>query len=190
MSETYICLDIETDGPSPGQYSMLSFGSVAFRLNKTVLATFERNLELLPGAKQDPKTMHFWENQPDAWQACRGNLVSPKDAMQEYCAWLKTFPEPRVCVAHPVGFDFTFIHWYLHEFAGESPFFPAGLDVASYAMAVLDQPFSQSHRPYLPREWIDSGIPQNHKAIDDALGHAMMFCNIVAANRNTRLPPR
>src|ERR1700678_4235513 len=121
MSETYVCTDIETDGPSPGQYSMLSFASVPFRLDKTILGTFERNLELLPGAKQDPKTMKFWQTQPEAWQACRANAVSPKKAMCDYCAWLKALAETPVCVARPVGFDFTFIHWYLHEFAGENP---------------------------------------------------------------------
>jgi DNA polymerase III alpha subunit (gram-positive type) len=184
--ETYVCTDIETDGPSPGQYSMLSFASVAFRLDKTILGTFERNLELLPGAKQDAKTMRFWETQPEAWKVCRANIVSPKVAIGEYRDWLKSLPGTPVCVAHPVGFDFTFIHWYLHEFVGENPFFPAGLDVASYAMAVLDQPFTRSHRPYLPKEWIEANVPHSHKAIDDAMGHALMFCNIVAGNRKMR----
>ena len=110
MAETYVSTDIETDGPSPGRYSMLSFASVAFRLDKTILGTFERNLQLLPGAIQEPKTMEFWRTQPEAWEACRMNTVSPKIAMTEYCAWLKSLPDTPVCVAHPVGFDFTFVH--------------------------------------------------------------------------------
>jgi hypothetical protein len=89
---------------------MLSFASVAFRLDKTIVGTFERNLELLPGAKQNLKTMQFWQAQPEAWQACRSNVVLPKTAMCDYCAWLKSLPKIPVCVAHPVGFDFTFIH--------------------------------------------------------------------------------
>ena len=48
--ETYISTDIEADGPIPGEYSMLSFGSVALNKNKQVLGTFEANLELLPNA--------------------------------------------------------------------------------------------------------------------------------------------
>jgi hypothetical protein len=50
----------------------------------------------------------------------------------------------------------------------------------------LDQPFTRSHRPHLPKEWIDANVPHSHKAIDDALGHALMFCNIVAANRKSK----
>src|ERR687895_634954 len=55
--EVLVATDIETDGPSPGHYSMLSFASVAFRLDKSVISTFERNLELLPGARQATNVM-------------------------------------------------------------------------------------------------------------------------------------
>ncbi|HEY1684855.1 MAG TPA: hypothetical protein VGG19_08835 [Tepidisphaeraceae bacterium] len=181
--EIYVATDIETDGPSPGQYSMLSLASVAFWLDKTIVGTFEKNLELLPGAKQHPRNMEFWKSQPEAWTACRSNLVSPAVAMREYAEWLKKLPAKPVMVAHPVGFDFTFVHWYLHEFTGDSPFFSAGLDMASYAMAVMRTPFTKSHKPYMPKTWTDATPPHTHKAIDDAMGHAMVFCNMVAANR-------
>ncbi|HWB53676.1 MAG TPA: hypothetical protein VG722_05765 [Tepidisphaeraceae bacterium] len=84
MDEIYIATDIETDGPSPGQYSMLSLASVAVRLDKTVASTFERNLETLAGARQDPKVTEFWKSQPEAWAACRENVVSAKEAMKAY----------------------------------------------------------------------------------------------------------
>ena len=187
MEEIYVSTDIETDGPSPGHYSMLSLASVAFRLDKSIISTFQRNLQLLPGAKQLPATMEFWKSQPEAWAACRTNLVSPADAMKDYSQWLSTLPAKPVLVAHPVGFDYTFVHWYLHEFTGDSPLWPAGLDIASYAMAVMRRPFTESHRPYMPREWIDPNQPHTHKALDDALGHAMVFCNMVAANQSA--PP-
>jgi DNA polymerase III alpha subunit (gram-positive type) len=106
--------------------------------------------------------------------------------MRDYSRWLADLPAKPVMVAHPVGFDFTFVHWYLHEFTGGSPFFSAGLDIASYAMAVLRRPFTESHRPYMPKEWIDVNLPHTHKALDDALGHAMVFCNMVAANQKAR----
>jgi DNA polymerase III alpha subunit (gram-positive type) len=186
MDEIYVATDIETDGPSPGQYSMLSFASVAFRLDKFVIGTFQRNLELLPGARQDPKVMKFWQDNPDAWAACRSDPVPPKDAMNDYAAWLAGLGAKPVLVAHPVGFDYTFIHWYLHEFTGGSPLFPAGLDIASYAMAVMGTPFTKSHKPYMPSEWIDPNLPHTHKAIDDAMGHAMLFCNMVAASQGRR----
>lgn len=183
MEEVYIATDIETDGPSPGQYSMLSFASVAFRTDKSIIATFERNLELLPGARQDPKVMQFWKKNPDAWAACRKNPVAPAQAMKDYVDWLRELGATPVMVAHPVAFDYTFIHWYLHEFTGGSPLFPAALDITSYAMALMRTPFTKSHKRDMPSEWIDTDFPHTHKALDDALGHAMVFCNMIAANR-------
>ena len=67
MDEIYVSTDIETDGPSPGHYSMLSFASVAFSFDRTIHSSFERNLDLLPGATQHPDTMRFWKTQPEAW---------------------------------------------------------------------------------------------------------------------------
>ena len=50
MPEIYVSTDVEADGPIPGPHSMLSFGSAAFRQDKTLVSTFSANLELLPGA--------------------------------------------------------------------------------------------------------------------------------------------
>jgi DNA polymerase III alpha subunit (gram-positive type) len=192
MEETYVCTDVETDGPSPGHYSMLSIASVAFQLDKSILGTFERNLELLPNARQAERTMRFWQDNPAAWAACRSNLISPAAAMRDYSQWLLSLPGKPVMVSHPISFDFTFVHWYLHEFTGDNPFWPAGLDIASYAMAVLGGRFTESHRSYMPTEWIDPKLPHTHRAIDDALGHAMCFCNMAAANksRQANSPPK
>ncbi len=59
MSEIYVSTDVEADGPIPGPSSMLSFGSAAYLADKTLVGTFEANLETLPGANGDPKTMEW-----------------------------------------------------------------------------------------------------------------------------------
>ncbi|HEV2669038.1 MAG TPA: exonuclease, partial [Blastocatellia bacterium] len=69
MSEVYVSTDVETDGPIPGLNSMLSFGSAAYLPDKTLISAFTANLETLPGAAADPKTMAWWETQPEAWKA-------------------------------------------------------------------------------------------------------------------------
>jgi hypothetical protein len=81
MAEVYVSADVEADGPIPGPHSMLSFTSAAFRADKTLIATFEANLTLLPGATGDPKTMEWWHGQPEAWAACRSNPRDPVAVM-------------------------------------------------------------------------------------------------------------
>jgi len=56
--ETYVSVDIEADGPIPGDNSMLNFGLAAFELdNREPIATYEANLKPLDGAWQDKDTM-------------------------------------------------------------------------------------------------------------------------------------
>jgi hypothetical protein len=59
MNEIYISTDVEADGPIPGPNSMLSFASAAYLPDKTLVSTFAANLELLPGAAGDPRTMKW-----------------------------------------------------------------------------------------------------------------------------------
>ena len=48
MVEIYVSTDVEADGPIPGPYSLLSFASAAYLADKTLVGTFEANLETLP----------------------------------------------------------------------------------------------------------------------------------------------
>lgn len=64
MAEIYVSTDVEADGPIPGPHSMLSFGSAAFRADKTRVTTFSANLETLPDASGHPATMRWWKTQP------------------------------------------------------------------------------------------------------------------------------
>jgi hypothetical protein len=182
MLEIYVSTDIETNGPIPGVYSMLSIGSAAYQADKTRLSTFSANLETLPNAITDAKTMEWWQTQPEAWAACRENLQSPEAVMKNYVAWLKQLPGKPVFVGYPAGFDFTFVYWYLIRFTGESPFSFAALDIKSFAMAMLKTDFQEVTKRKMPRHWFDD-LPHTHKALEDALEQGALFCNMLRENR-------
>jgi hypothetical protein len=182
MSEVYVSTDVEADGPIPGRCSMLSFASAAYRADKTLVGTFEANLELLPGAAPDAKTMAWWATQPEAWAACRVNPRDPAVVMPEYVTWVKALPGKPVFVGYPVAYDFMFVYWYMLAFAGESPFSHSALDIKTFAMAVLGTEYRASTKRNLPKEWFDP-IPHTHVALDDAKGQGALFCNMLAASR-------
>jgi len=182
MAEIYVSTDIETDGPIPGPHSMLSFGSAAYTADKQLVATFEANLETLPGATGHPDTMAWWATQPEAWAAHRTNLQTPETAMKAYVAWVKGLPGKPVFVGYPAGFDFLFVYWYLIRYAGESPFSFSALDIKSYAMAVLGTEYRATTKRNMPKTWFDK-LPHTHKALDDAIEQGALFCNILAHNR-------
>lgn len=181
MPEIYISTDIETDGPIPGPHSLLSFASAAYLADKTLVDTFSANLETLPEAQGDPRTMEWWAGQAEAWEACRQNLQSPETAMKQYVVWLKGLPGKPVFVAYPAGFDFTFVYWYLIRFAGENPFSHSALDIKTYAMAMMKTNYRSSTKRAMPRHWFDEKR-HTHIALDDAIEQGALFCNMLAEN--------
>jgi hypothetical protein len=179
MAEIYVSTDIEADGPIPGPHSMLSFASAAYRADKTLVATCEANLATLPDAHGDPRTMEWWQTQPDAWAACRVNPREPAAVMPEYLAWLKALPGTPVFVSYPAAFDFMFVQWYLVRFTGESPFAHAAIDIKTYAMALLGTGYLASGKRRMPKDWFDP-LPHTHVALDDAKEQGALFCNMLA----------
>ena len=181
MPEVYVSTDVESDGPIPGPYSMLSFGSAAYLADKTLVGTFSANLELLPGATGHPDTLSWWQEHPEAWEKCRQDLQDPAAAMRNYVAWVKSLPGIPVFVAYPIGYDFTFVYWYLMRFVGTSPFSHNGIDIRSYAMAVLKKGYKECSKRNMPRHWFDN-LPHTHGALDDALEQGALFCNMLREN--------
>jgi hypothetical protein len=190
--EIYLSTDVEADGPIPGPHSMLSFASAGYLPDKTLVATFSANLERLDGAQGHPATMEWWTRNPEAWSATRANARHPAEVMPEYVAWIKQLPGTPVFVAYPAGFDFTFVYWYLHRFAGGSPFSHSALDLKTLAMALLRLPYRDATKRNMPRRWFDSR-PHTHIALDDAIEQGVLFCNMLAelhSSPSDRLEPR
>lgn len=177
--EIYVSTDTETDGPIPGPHSMLSFGSAAYLADKTLVSTFTANLEALPDATPDPKTMEWWQKHPEAWEACRRDLQPPDVAMRNYVTWLRELPGKPVFVGYPVAFDFMFVYWYLIRFAGHSPFSHSALDIKTLSMALLRKGYRDSTKRNMPAHWFDD-LPHSHKALDDAIEQGALFCNMLA----------
>ena len=179
--EILVSTDVETDGPIPGVYSMLSFGSAAYLPDKTLVSTFAATLRTLPGASTHPRAMEWWAARPQAWFDARRNAQKPEAAMKKYVHWLKALPGTPVFVGYPAAFDFMFVYWYLIRFVGESPFSHSALDIKTYAMAMLRIPFRGSVKSKMPQDWFDDW-PHTHRALDDAIEQGAMFCNMLAEN--------
>lgn len=183
MREIYVSTDIEADGPIPGPNSMLSIGAAAYTADKQLLGTFSRNLIELPDASPDPGTMRWWQTEaPAAWEACRKDAQDPVSVMKDYVGWVKSLPGKPAFVGHPAGYDFMFVYWYMMRFVGSSPFSHSGIDVKTYAMALMDTTYRDSSKKNMPRRWFDR-LPHTHIAVDDAVEQGALFCNMLAERR-------
>jgi hypothetical protein len=184
--DTYFSADIETDGPIPGPYSMLSFGIViAGHFDGT---TFER---------VEPKTQTFYrELKPisedfDQETASVSGLdrqklllagADPHDAMTEAADWVTQLAGAGtpVLVAFPLSFDWSFLYWYFVRYSEKgSPFrFSSCLDIKTAYSIRARQPIVRSGASNLPRE-LRSSRPHYHHALDDAAEQAEIFANIM-----------
>lgn len=181
MTEIYISTDIETDGPIPGANSMLSLGSVAFDAAGSEIAAFAINLETLPGAAADPKTMAWWQTEPAAWQAARTDPVEAGTAMRRYLGWVEALPGKPVFMAYPLLFDMMFVYWYLIRFCGRSPFSHSGIDIKTMAYAAMgSENYRAVGKKHMPKHWLPTAAPHTHVAVEDAREQGKLFFNIRA----------
>ena len=184
MTDLFISVDVETDGPIPGANSMLSIGAAAFTGDRRMHGTFSANLELLDGAVPDEDTMKWWSIQGAAWDAHRKNLRHPAHAMVDFIAWVADMTVASggkpVFVGYPAGFDFTFVYWYLISFVGQSPFAFTALDIKTYAMAVLGADYTSITKRTLGR-FMEPDLKHTHVALDDAIEQGYLFLNLRAA---------
>jgi hypothetical protein len=191
--EIYIVTDIECDGPIPGEYSMISLASVAINKEGKILNEFYRNLKPLSGAKQHPETMAFWKKNPKAWKASTSNPQDPEKVMKEYDAWLKKFETKKTIprfAASPATLDFMFVFWYLikfnkkyeKEFFNTAPIMFSGLDIRTYAMALMKTTYAEAFDSKLPKRWTENTGKHTHKAIDDARSHGKKFIRMLQEN--------
>jgi len=186
-TELYVSVDVETDGPIPGQNSMLSLGAAAFLADGTMVGTFSANLYQLSGGDEDPDTMRWWRTQPEAWEACRKDLRTVEDVMHDFVGYVTTHCKrfeglKPVFVGYPTGFDFTFVYWYLMKFTGGSPFSFSALDIKTMAMVLLNKPFRETTKKAIPKRWL-SEKPHTHLAVDDAIEQGELFCNMLREMR-------
>lgn len=178
MVEVYVSTDVETDGPIPGPHSMLSIASAALLPDRGVVSTFSATLETLPDATAHPRTMAFWAQNAQAYAAATRDPHPPGEVMARYAAWLGGLPGTPVFVGYPAAWDFSFVHWYLVRFTGNSPFSHAALDIKTLAMALLRRPYRECTKSRFPVEWTPKQ-PHTHEALDDALEQGELFLTML-----------
>lgn len=113
---SYISVDIEADGPIPGDFSMISFGAVIIdnKLNKTFFGKLNPISDkwvpeaLAISGYTRTETLQFND---------------PFIVMNEFAEWIQENSiGSAIFIADNNGFDWMFICWYFHHFLKRNPF--------------------------------------------------------------------
>lgn len=151
-------VDIESDGPIPGDYSMISFGAVLVdeQLNKT----FYGKLKPISD-KFIPEALAVSGHSREEVMA----FADPKKVMIGFKEWLD-----KICYDRPIfisdnnGFDWMFICWYFHHFLGTNPFGFSSQNLGSLYKGIERDTYKNFKHLRRTRH--------THNPVDDAKGNA------------------
>jgi ribonuclease T len=167
--DSLISVDIESSGPVPGDYSLLSLGAcVVGRRDQTFYTELKPlNDNFVPQAL---KVTGF------NLKELRVTGVEPPQAMTRFADWIRAVGRTAqpVFVGFNAAFDWSFVNWYFHHFIGENPFGFAPLDIKSYYMGRSGCSWEETKSSRIPVEF-QPAVPGTHHALADALAQAEMF---------------
>lgn len=168
---TQISIDIESDGPVPGLYSMVSLGAVAVEPpdfpNRfyTEIAPISDNYDTealnVNGFKRE-ETLAF---------------PKPELVIPDFAKWVQQFPNPRF-ISDNAGFDWMYVAWYLWKYYGRNPFGHSSLSITSFWKG-LDRDLFSSFKHLRKTK-------HSHNALDDALGNAEAFVKMLEIMKHGR----
>ena len=179
-TEIFVSVDVETSGPNPREYAMLSIGAC-------LVDEPERSfyVELKPTTEAVV---------PDALAVSGLSMtdlardgVEPEAALLQFEEWLGELSGPPIFVAFNAAFDWMFIEDYFHRFLGRNPFGHAALDIKAYAMGMANSTWAATSMRFLSPLYLD-GQPLEHNALSDARDQAKLF-RALRAEAHSRRPP-
>jgi DNA polymerase III epsilon subunit-like protein len=171
--ETYVSVDIETAGPNPGQYSLLSIGACLVEAPEITFYVELKplNREMQPSA---------YEVHGLSLEALEERGLPPAEALARFESWLEQVV-PResraVFVAFNAPFDWMFVCDYFHRFLGRNPFGHTALDIKAYAMGLGGTTWGETSMAHISKRYQEDR-PLSHHALQDAIDQAEIFRNI------------
>jgi hypothetical protein len=160
----YIMVDVEADGPIPGNYSMVCFGAIVVEpsLEKTFYGKLRPISETwIPEAL---RVSGFSREETLAFD-------DPKTVMQQFADWINgVSPGQPMFISDNNGFDWQFINWYFHHFLGKNPFGHSSTNLGSLYKGVVKDMYVNFKHLRKTRH--------THHPVDDARGNAEALLRI------------
>jgi hypothetical protein len=155
---SYIVVDIEADGPIPGDYSMICFGAVI--VNESLDKTFYGKLKPISD-NYNPKALAVSGfSREETLQ-----FDNPLDVMLQFEKWIEENSIGRpIFVSDNNGFDWMFICWYFHHFLKQNPFGYSSRRIGDLYCGLVKDAYTQWKRL--------RKTEHTHNPVDDAKGNA------------------
>lgn len=168
--EILFSVDVETAGPIPGEYSLLSIGACDIDNENRDFAC-----DLKPiNRNVDPAALEVTGLSLDVLEQTG---LRPEEAMERFEEWAKGLArhgESLVFVGFNAPFDWSFVNYYFHRFRGENPFGFTALDIKAYYMGATGCDWADTRSSRIAAS-LKPRRTSGHKALQDALYQAELF---------------
>jgi DNA polymerase III epsilon subunit-like protein len=173
--ETLISVDVETAGPNPAEYSMISIGAC---LVDDPESGFYVELKPLTGAFVEESLAVSGLSM----EKLADEGLTPEDAMRQFEDWIELVT-PRgnvpVFVAFNAVFDWMFVDAYFQRFLKRNPFGHSAIDMKSYYMGMVGGTWGGTSMRVLSPLYL-AGRHLTHNALGDARDQADLFRQVQA----------
>ena len=173
--EVFISVDVETAGPSPDEYSLLSIGACFVH---DPAKTFY--VELQP--VNEAYTSEAREISGLDLVKLRETGLPPKEALEQFADWVAANVSPGevpVFVAFNAPFDWMFMAFYFNRHLGRNPFGHKALDIKAYYMGQYHTTWARTSFEHVNHRFGGNGkLP--HNALGDAVIQAGIFRTMLA----------
>ncbi|KIQ03281.1 MULTISPECIES: exonuclease domain-containing protein [Pseudomonas] len=173
--ELYVSVDVETSGPIPGEYSLLSIGACLVAQPATSIY-----LELQPDSpKHDPEALAV---SGLSLEKLEREGLAPLEAMQRLDQWLQAScptGQKVIFVGLNAPFDWSFVNYYFHKYMETNPFGFTAIDVKAYFMGAFGCNWKETKSSQMTATLKPLSAP-NHNALDDARFQAELFTLMLA----------
>jgi len=170
MREVFVSIDVETAGPIPGEFSLLSIGACdAYDDSQSF------SVELKPiNGNADPKALEVTGLSLEVL-AERG--ATPKAAMTAFGAWARSLAGDQgalIFVGFNAPFDWSFINYYFHRYTGSNPFGFTALDIKALYMGATGSSWTDTRSSQIAKH-LNPQQRGDHDALNDARYQAELF---------------
>ncbi|MGC9399475.1 MAG: exonuclease domain-containing protein [Anaerolineae bacterium] len=173
--ETYVSVDVETAGPNPSTFSMLSIGAC---LVEDPTYTFYVELQPVNG-NCIPAALAISDL---SMETLAKEGTPPGEAMERFERWVRVHVPAThrpIFVAFNAPFDWMFVNDYFHRYLERNPFGYSALDIKAFYMGLTGVPWARTSMKYLQRRYLD-GRKLRHHALRDAQDQAELFAQLLA----------
>lgn len=168
--EIFISVDVETAGPIPGEFSLLSIGACDVDDDSKSFS-----IELKPiNRNADPKALEV-TGLTLKELAERGS--DPAVAMKAFADWAMALAgedASLVFVGFNAPFDWSFVNYYFHRFTGANPFGFTALDIKALYMGATGSTWSDTRSSQISKH-LSPTRQGDHEALHDAKYQAELF---------------